>query len=795
MKNLHLSFFFVVALMAITTVAFAQQDYNVHLRSTLEYPGQTLANICGYTQDGREYALLGASQGLIIVDVTDPDAPVNIQQISGPNNLWKEIKVYGHYAYVTSEGGQGVQIVDLTSLPTPSTVFHNYKGDGAISGTLNTIHALHIDVKKGFLYLYGSNLFNGGAVICDLNQDPYNPVYVGNYSTNGYVHDGYADNDTLYAAHINAGFLSIVDMSNKQNPVVLGTVITPGKFTHNAWILSDRKTILTTDEDFPSFITSYDVSDPGDIRELDRSSTGDGNNAIGHNTHVLNDWAINSYYIDGFNIVDVHRPDNLVEVGRYDTWASSGEFDGCWGVYPFLPSGTIVASNIPNTNGGTGKLFVCSPTYVRACYLEGSIINGCNGQPLADATITLNGTPVNTTARSKNTGVFKTGFATPGTYTVTVSKLGYLDQTVTVTLATAQVTPLTVTLTVDNPITITGALKNANNQLIIPNTNFILSGNGQELNLQTNAQGKFNLTCFAAGTYKIGAWGYYGTTVDISASGQLDIALQPGYYDDFELDLGWTNSSTAATGDWELGVPIGTNFNNALVSPDADASGDNNDQCYITDNGGGQAGAHDVDNGEVVLSTPAMKLAGLQDATLSFDYWFVNTGGQGGNGPNDNFTVKVTNGTETATVLTTMVSESAWRSSGDISLKNLITLNNNVKVLFSAIDIAPGHLVEAGVDIFKVTPIATAVQNPIDVNASIVAAPNPSAAGFTLRYDWPGTEKAIFEVRNVLGQVVLQQTVSGSGTYHCGTNWTSGVYFATLRTEKAQSQVLKLNKI
>ncbi|MBK6994199.1 MAG: hypothetical protein IPH31_04490 [Lewinellaceae bacterium] len=74
------------------------------------FPGQTLANVCGYWQNGQEYALLGGQAGLIIVNITNPAAPQQIVQIPGPNNLWKEIKVYSHYAYVTSEGDKGCKL-------------------------------------------------------------------------------------------------------------------------------------------------------------------------------------------------------------------------------------------------------------------------------------------------------------------------------------------------------------------------------------------------------------------------------------------------------------------------------------------------------------------------------------------------------------------------------------------------------------------------------------------------------------------------------------------------------------
>ena len=235
-----------------SSLALPAQNLNTTFRSKMTFTGQTLANVWGYSAGGREYALLGARNGLIIVDITDPDNPAQIVQIPGPANLWKEIKTCSHYAYVVSEGGWGVQIIDLSNLPSPNLAYHSYNGDGAINGQFNKAHALHIDTTRGFLYAHGSNLFSGGPVVLDLNNDPYNPVYAGKFNQLGYVHDGYVDNDTLYGSHIYDGILSIVDMSDKQNPVVLGTIETPGQFTHNSWLLDNHKVVLTTDEATPS---------------------------------------------------------------------------------------------------------------------------------------------------------------------------------------------------------------------------------------------------------------------------------------------------------------------------------------------------------------------------------------------------------------------------------------------------------------------------------------------------------------------------------------------------------------
>jgi choice-of-anchor B domain-containing protein len=213
MKLTHRPLLLLFALFVSTTLS--AQNQNITFRSKISFPGQTVANMCGWSSaSGQEYALVGASKGMAIVNVTNPDVPEQIVQIPGPDNFWKEIKTYSHYAYIVSEGGQGVQIVDLNNLPSPTLPSKFYLGDGVIANQLNTIHALHIDVKKGFLYAYGSNLFGGGAVVLNLNPDPWNPTYVGKFDQLNYIHDGYVDNDTLYAGHINAGEFSIVDMKN-----------------------------------------------------------------------------------------------------------------------------------------------------------------------------------------------------------------------------------------------------------------------------------------------------------------------------------------------------------------------------------------------------------------------------------------------------------------------------------------------------------------------------------------------------------------------------------------------------
>jgi choice-of-anchor B domain-containing protein len=481
------------------------QNVNNTFRSKLTFPGQTLANVWGYDYRGKEYALVGGAQGLLIIDITNPDAPQQIVQIPGPNNLWKEIKTYQHYAYVTSEGGQGIQVVDLSKLPSPTLQSQFYKGDGAIAGQLNTIHALHIDETKGFLYAWGGGLFGGGAKVFDLKPDPYNPKYVGKYDQLGYIHDGYVDNDTMYSCHIYAGQFAIVNMANKSAPELINTQTTPGAFVHNTWITDDRRTILATDEVNNSFLSAWDVSDPTDIKFLDKIQSNPGSNSMVHNTYVRKNWAVTSWYKDGYTIVDITRPENLVQVGNFDTYPSGqgGGSSGCWGVYHNFPSGTIIASNIDVA--GAGELWLLTPNYVRACYLEGKITDGITGANLSGAQIQVVGTTPLLQEVSAINGLYKTGQEAEGYYKVRVTKAGYQDFETYIHFQHGELILLDVALFPNGLLNLTGTVIQHSDGQPVANATVWLFGATAPISQVTDGMGMFSFNNIKAGVYNISA--------------------------------------------------------------------------------------------------------------------------------------------------------------------------------------------------------------------------------------------------------------------------------------------------
>ncbi len=789
------SFMLIVSLLLNLTLS-AQNNYNAQFRSHTEFPGQTLANICGYAKDGKEYALLGASKGLIIMDVTNPDEPKQIVQIPGPDNLWKEIKVYQHYAYVTSEGGQGLQIVDMTNLPAANLQSKFYTGDGDLAGKLNPIHALHIDVPKGVVYCFGANgSLSSGAIMLDIKTDPWNPKYLGVVNKD-YIHDGYAENDTLYAGHIYRGEMEVWYTKDKKNPVSLGKVKTPTAFTHNIWLSDNHKYAFTTDENANSFLGAYDLTDLSDIKLVDKISHNIGSGAVVHNTHILNDYAISSYYTEGVTIHDVHRPDNLVEVAHYDTYAPATNpndpFSGAWGVYPFLPSGNLIISNIDE------GLYIVSPTYKRACYLEGKVLNSLSKATIDGATLKVIGVST-ANAVSNLQGIYKTGVANEGSITVEVAKVGFKPKTVIASVTHGNVTNLDIELEPLSAATITVQVNDAAGNPI-KEAKVSIKSASQLLSAKTNSDGLVTLTTFRdTVTVYAGKWGY---SIALAAKQPIISSLTPtkltltkGLRDDFVSGLkhDWVITGDATTGQWVLDVPIENTQGGAKATPAKDNASDVGNECYLTGNLNDAPAVSDVDNGFVMLTSPSMDLTNFQNPTLSYDEWFYNGGGDGN--MNDSIKVILNNGQAQKVIhITRGLIWNKWTKI-TLPLKGLLPLTNTMTVSFRTADSNPGHLVKAAIDAFELYEGTVGASDLIDEKIKIAAAPNPTTSSFSVTYDIPSPFGEMI-LSNAQGQVLEKNALSSTtGNMLIGENLAAGIYFLQIQSGEKMSRPMRLVKM
>ncbi len=775
----------------LALVTYAQQ--NIVFRSNLSYNGNALSNIGGYADGaGNEYALVGYEQGLSIVDVNDPANPIVVVDVPGTQSSWREVKTWQHYAYVTTEGCcNGLQIVDLSYLPDSVSVKY-WDGGAPLNNNLQTIHALHVD--QGYVYLYGSNLFNGSALVVDLS-DPWNPVYQG-HTPGTYIHDGYVRNDTLWGAHIYDGYFAVYDLSNKSNPVLLASQLTPTQFTHNTW-LNDAGTVLfTTDENSGSYLGAYDITDLSNIIELDQVQLTPGSGSIIHNTHTLNDYEVVSWYKDGVAIVDVSRPDNMIITGHYDTYAqgAGNGFNGAWGVYPFLPSGNLVVSDIDN------GLFVLTPTYIRGCYLEGIVTDSVTGLPINNAVVTLVGQSIS--KNTKITGEYKTGLAVAGTYTVQVSKAGYNTKTISgVQLLNGILTPLDVELSASSAqITLTGNVMESGTGLPIAGATVQLSGTLGNLDITTDAAGSFSVPGFFAGNYVVtaGKWGYQtycdnGQNINATTS-PMTIQLSKGYYDDFSLDFGWVVSGPSGNA-WEIDQPVGTTNQGQLCNPNADVPGDCGDLAMVTDNGGGGAWDNDVDQGSTLLTSPAFDATQYTNPVISYYRWFYNGGTTNGQ-PDDSMKIYLTDGLLTVPLelLGPSASSSQW-SQHSFRIGDYLTPGSQMQLIIDIGDPGPVfNIVEGGFDQFSIDEFVSVGELSADL-ISLTITQNPFMDYTTIRLTGKDTGEGLLRIFNTEGRLAETVPVQKQQTMvTCGKSLSPGLYLVQFVSNHGVSRSLKMVK-
>jgi len=273
----------------------------------------------------------------------------------------------------------------------------------------------------------------------------------------------------------------------------------------------------------------------------------------------------------------------------------------------------------------------------------------------------------------------------------------------------------------------TGKVVDASTNLGVANALVFLDGK-TDYNATTNANGFFNVANLQQDVYSIfaGKWAYVTNVVSNlslqQGSPQTSVLINPGYYDDFLLNFNWTESGNAVSGKWIRGNPVGTTFtsNNVTlkVNADVDVTGDYGNQCFITGNGGAQAGTDDVDDGTTTLTSPVFDLTTYNEPILSYYRWFYNGGGTGN--PDDSIIVSVTNGTQTVVLEKNSVSTAAlsqWLFR-NYRLNDFITPSNNMRLIVRTFDSSTGHLVEGGFDLFRIKDSTSIANVPPIINFS-----------------------------------------------------------------------------
>ena len=373
MKTIYLSFTIATLIMLQPFYIKAQNGLDLLFNwsdeniSDQNWVGNAYNEIWGVAQNGHEFAIIGSTQGTHIFDITNPEDGFLTAYIEGaddsPSIVHRDFHDYNGYLYaVADEGESTLQIIDISQLPSSYNVV--YDSDELIKRA----HNIFIDSQNAIMYVCGGRVLNEWNELSLFSiEEPQNPIFLAKYDDVGYVHDIYVTDNIGY---LNAGDngLFIVDFSDIENPTILGSLTDyPDKgYNHSGWLNNSGQTYIFADENHGYEMKICNVSNPNEIIVNTTFLSGVDPNSMAHNLIIKDNYVYVSHYHDGLWIWDISNPSNPVVVGNYNTYLPDDHdsYRGAWGVYPLLPSGNILVSDMQS------GLFVLSPPEDQNSYIS-----------------------------------------------------------------------------------------------------------------------------------------------------------------------------------------------------------------------------------------------------------------------------------------------------------------------------------------------------------------------------------------------------------------------------------------
>jgi len=365
-KNIKMRFFAFLLLFMMLNIIKAQQAFNIIKLDNFNNPnlpkvdGTDIWNdITGWYNpaDGNEYAIAGSTDSIYFFKITTDDKLKQVDVKFGLSRFARnrDYETYKNYLYTVSDQASGLgalQIFNLSTLPDSATTVYSSREFLVFS------HTIFIDSVTARLYVCGNSGSGAPATLRVLSiQNPEKPTLLGDIqvpSVGGiplfnYVHEMFARNDTVYLSTGNTG-LFMFDLKDINNQKYIGAITQyPDQgYNHSSWLSQTGNYIMFTDENIGLDVKIFNISNPAEPKFVSRFNSSE--NAMPHNAFWFGDYVYVSAYHDGVQIWYAKNPDEMIRVAWFDTHPVEPEvysgFKGCWGVYPFLPSKRIIASDL-----------------------------------------------------------------------------------------------------------------------------------------------------------------------------------------------------------------------------------------------------------------------------------------------------------------------------------------------------------------------------------------------------------------------------------------------------------------
>ena len=311
--------------------------------------------VWGVAINDTEVAIIGSTMGTHYINVTDPTNPTQIQLVEGMHSgseiLHRDFHEYNGYMYAVADEGttSGLEITDLSGIP--NSVERVY----ADNEFIRKAHNIFIDEDNARLYaIAGFNSTGNFAVLILDIQNPTSPQLLGKYSNSDMTinqpHDLYVKDNIAYINGGNSG-LRIVDFTDPAAPIITGslTEYPQSGYNHAGWLNDEGRYYYMLDETHGTDIKTLDICETDDIQVLGTfDAEASAPTSIAHNAIVHCNRLYVSYYYEGLQVYNIDDPTNPIRIYEYDTYPGIDEedFAGAWGVYPLLPSGNVLLSDL-----------------------------------------------------------------------------------------------------------------------------------------------------------------------------------------------------------------------------------------------------------------------------------------------------------------------------------------------------------------------------------------------------------------------------------------------------------------
>lgn len=310
-----------------------------HLRS-----GYT--DVTGFVAgNGGEYALLAGTDGVAVIDCSQPQAPVERGFIAAVAAGDRRVRVAGRHAYVVAAGVPGVRVIDLGDPDHPI--------DGGVVGGSSFGGGIDLGIDGGRIHCAGSST---GIALFYATGRADSPVFVGSWldgTAPNLVQQVTVQRGIAYAAMPNQGRLRLYDLG-VWPPLPLGSIATPANCTAAIAVDAGRGLCASSDGCAGGMLHLIDCSNPLAPRRLGQFTPAAA--SIPGRADLQGDYCHVAWHSEGYRCVDVHDPEHPLEVAFYDTQPGApGGSNGAVACFAALPSGHVFVAD-----RGTG-LYVLRP--------------------------------------------------------------------------------------------------------------------------------------------------------------------------------------------------------------------------------------------------------------------------------------------------------------------------------------------------------------------------------------------------------------------------------------------------